>query len=274
MLGRSVFREGALAKMAGLDDLDKLMRVTSPGAWLSLLALVLILVVLLIWGVVGSLTRTATGQGILIREGGIIMVESPIAGRIEHLDLTEGAHITKGAELARIVSVDGKVQTLRAEHDGTVLEVTARQGMEVAPQTALARLEPNTPLVALVYVPASETKSIRGGMEAHLLPVPLRPEEFGYLRGSVLSVARYPTSSQRVRLVLQNETLANQMTAAGPVVEVQVALLRDSDGNLLWTGAKRPPFLESGGALCSAQIQIEKNSPLQMALPTPKRANP
>jgi multidrug efflux pump subunit AcrA (membrane-fusion protein) len=267
MQQRSIFRQGALEKMAGLDDLDKLMRVTTPGAWLSLIALLLILLVLLLWSLIGKTPRTTPGQGIFIRKGGVQRIAAPKAGRVTHVAVNSGSTLEAGEELLRLQTSEGKSEILRSNEKGKVLEITTREGMEVQTGAALLTIEPKTALIALIYVPANQAQSVKPGMEARLLPTSFRPEEYGYLRGTVLSISQYPTSPQRMEFVLENSELVRQMNASGSVMEAEVTLQQDEKGEYIWTGAKAPPLKLGSGTLCSAQFLLEQVHPIQMVLP-------
>ena len=267
MQQRSIFREGALEKMAGLDDLDRLMRVTTPGAWLSLVTLLLILLVLLLWSMIGKTPRTTPGQGIFIRKGGVQRVVAPKTGRVVFVTAKAGSSLEADEELLRLQTPDGKIESLRANEKGKVLELTTREGMEVQVGTPLLTIEPKTALIALIYVPANQAQSVKPGTETRLLPTSYRPEEYGYMRGIVLSISQYPTSPQRMEFVLENSELVRQMNASGSVMEAEVTLQQDEQGAYLWTGAKSPPIKIGSGTLCTAQFVLEQVHPIQMVLP-------
>ncbi len=66
-----VFRKAALDRMSSPEQLDRLLRVTTPKAWLALLVTVGLLGAAAAWGFFGELTTRVTGQGVLIRSGGV-----------------------------------------------------------------------------------------------------------------------------------------------------------------------------------------------------------
>ena len=72
---------------------------------------------------------------------------------------------------------------------------------------------------------SSDVKEIKPGMEAHVSPSGFQQEEYGYMLGTVDSVAAYPATMEAITHAFENETLARSMTAQGPVTEVHVVRL-------------------------------------------------
>jgi HlyD family secretion protein len=64
---QSLFREAALAKIRSPEQLDALLPITSPLGWLALLTTALALGVLIFWALFGTIMRSTTGQGIIVR---------------------------------------------------------------------------------------------------------------------------------------------------------------------------------------------------------------
>ncbi len=83
-----VFRKVALERMSSPEQLDQLLRVTTPKTWLALLALIAFLGAAVAWGYFGELTTRVSGQGVLIRSGGVRNVVPLGTGQV--LDITVG----------------------------------------------------------------------------------------------------------------------------------------------------------------------------------------
>ncbi len=65
-----IFRKKLLDKLKSPEQLDTLLTVTSPRSWLALLAFVLLLGAVLVWGFVSTIQTTVTGSGVLTTTGG------------------------------------------------------------------------------------------------------------------------------------------------------------------------------------------------------------
>ena len=124
------------------------------------------------------------------------------------------------------------------------------------------------------YVSSQLAKYVTPGMDVQLSPGNTRPEEHGYLRATVLTVASFPVSPLAVTRKLENEALTSTMTGSGPVTEVRLALRRDpADGSgFQWSSRRGTHVALSGGTLCTARIVIAKKRPLSLAVPALKDA--
>ena len=54
-MANSIFREKSLERVSSPEQLNEYIRVTTPGIWLTLSAVIVLLVGFAVWGVVGSL---------------------------------------------------------------------------------------------------------------------------------------------------------------------------------------------------------------------------
>ena len=62
----SIFNESARTRLQSPDDLDRYIRVTSPGVWVAFAAVIALLIGLLAWGVFGSVSTSVSGTGTYI----------------------------------------------------------------------------------------------------------------------------------------------------------------------------------------------------------------
>ena len=97
-----IFRKVALDRLSSPEQLDHLMKVTSPKGWLALVAVAGVLVTALIWGVLGSIPTAVNGQGILIRGGSVYDVVSVGAGVVTQIYVRPNQIIAEGFVVARI----------------------------------------------------------------------------------------------------------------------------------------------------------------------------
>jgi HlyD family secretion protein len=90
-----IFRKVALERMSSPEQLDQLLRVTTPKSWLALVALIALLSVAIAWGYRGQLTTKVGGEGVLIRSGGVQSVAPLGAGQVVELKVRVGDHISR-----------------------------------------------------------------------------------------------------------------------------------------------------------------------------------
>lgn len=121
-----IFRQAALDRLSSPEQLDQLMRVTTPRGWIALAVLGAILLTALVWGVLGSIPTKVTGTGILIKTGGIADVVSRSTGVVTQVHVDVGDLVEKGQVVARlgqpelvekIKSATANLKELRAQHE-------------------------------------------------------------------------------------------------------------------------------------------------------------
>jgi HlyD family secretion protein len=186
----------------------------------------------------------------------------------------------KAAALQHIGDLERKLAGLRQEmrqttvvtspYDGEVVEVKTYAGGLVAAGAPLLTIQPRQRMLeALAYVPTSQAKLVRAGMEAKLSPSTVRKEEHGYLQATVISVSDYPLSPAALMRRFENESLTAAMAADGPVTEIRLALHSEpaTFSGYRWSSAKGPQVLLSSGTLCDVRIVTKQQRPLRLILP-------
>jgi HlyD family secretion protein len=124
---QNLFREAALAKIRSPEQLDALLPITSPLGWLALLATAVALGVLIFWAFFGTIMRTATGQGIIMRNTdlGIMAVASQATGLISEVKVQDGDKVRAGQVMfhldlpslkAQLASSENSLENLLAQH--------------------------------------------------------------------------------------------------------------------------------------------------------------
>ncbi len=110
MADQKLFRTVALERLSSPDQLDLLMEVTTPKAWIALIGFVSILVAAVIWGVTGSIPTKISSPGILISSSGLANITAPASGQITTIYVEKDDIVTKGQVVARIDQTDLIVQ--------------------------------------------------------------------------------------------------------------------------------------------------------------------
>lgn len=161
---------------------------------------------------------------------------------------------------------------IRAPLAGTLVELTANVGEIVTAGQPVARLLPGSrsdDLVAVVFVPPAEGKKIQAGMDVQLLPSNAKRERHGYMPGTVVRVAEIPASRESLRRLLKNDTLVQQLAAAGAPFEVRVALVPDaaSPSGYRWQSGKGTGAPVEPGTLANAQMVVDRVPLLSLLFP-------
>ncbi len=155
-------------------------------------------------------------------------------------------------------------------YSGEVIELKVQPGATVSAGVPLLSLQADaTELDVLVYVPAAKAKDVKPQMDAEIAPTTVRREEYGFLRGKVISVAGYPATPAALMRNFQNETLVQSLLSEGPVTEVQVSLEADTGtvSGYRWSSPLGPPIVLSSGTFCVTQVITRRQKPVSLVIP-------
>ncbi len=85
MLKKKIFREKAFEKLSSPEELDKLMEITTSKGWIALAALIIIILIIIYWGITGSIPVKVAGKGILFSKN--VLQKTASAG-LDNLEVT------------------------------------------------------------------------------------------------------------------------------------------------------------------------------------------
>jgi multidrug efflux pump subunit AcrA (membrane-fusion protein) len=272
-----LFRREALERLDDIDELDHLVTVTHPRAWLALGAVAMLIIVALAWASFGRLDTTVDGQGILLTGGRTLSVSSTESGRIVRL-VAAGDRVTAGQIVATVAPSDGvhmadgttAQDPVASPYAGVVGAVQAFPGQYVDAGSPLVTVVPeDEPLVATLFLPVDVGKKIAPGQEVQIMPSTASADEYGYLRAEVTFVAEAASTPQGMDAVLQNAFLVRQFSAPGPVLRVEASLARDpaTPTGYAWSSSGGPSEPITDGTTCSARIVLSSAAPITYAFP-------
>lgn len=101
-MAKQLFRKASLERLSSPEQLDKLLRVTSPMGWLATAACGVLLVGALIWGVTGRIPEKVNGVGMLMKTGGVFEVTATSTGTVKDVYFRAGDIVRRGQIMARI----------------------------------------------------------------------------------------------------------------------------------------------------------------------------
>jgi HlyD family secretion protein len=102
MASSDVFRKVALERMSSPEQLDQILRVTTPKGWLALLAILALLSSAVVWGFKGQLTTKVFGEGVLIRSGGVQNIVPLGVGQVLDIRVKVGDHVSIGQVIGTV----------------------------------------------------------------------------------------------------------------------------------------------------------------------------
>jgi HlyD family secretion protein len=408
-MNTDIFRKVSLARLSSPEQLDTMLHISSPKAWVALAALFGVLAAATVWGLTGTVTTKVAGKGVVIRSGGVMNVASLGSGRLSELRVNVGDKVKANQVIAtvaqpallekirsteagiadsqaararmlevrdsstrlrldtierqrasldqqlkelesqqrltseqvpvdeellakglitrqqtyqtrqRLMSIASQMAGLRAQltelnsaryetetqgvqselesrnrltdlkrgleslrkelgysldvvtpYSGEVLEIKMRPGALVSSATPIISVQPDVrELEAVLYVNASDSKSVRTGMEVELSPAVVKREEFGFMRATVLAGADFPATEAALMRVFENTALLQSLMSKGPITEVRVRMLEDpgTPSGYRWSSGQGAPVTISGGTICTAQIVTREQPPASLVIP-------
>jgi multidrug efflux pump subunit AcrA (membrane-fusion protein) len=265
-----IFRQKALERLSSPEQLDQLMQVTDPRGWLAAAGIGLLIAAAAGWACLGTLPLREGGAGLLMRTGGMHQVVALHSGVVTALEVQAGQAVRKGEALGRVMTEAGEERPIVSPDAGEVAEVVARVGSIVSPGALLARLDRAAePVVATVYVPVASGEAVKPGMAVELSPAGTRREVYGYVPGSVISVAPRPMTREALVTKLGDARLAESLAGHGPVLEVVVEPAREpaNPTGLRWSVSSGPPLPLAAGTPCAATIRTGARRPISLLFP-------
>ncbi len=190
----------------------------------------------------------------------LLRQESEIAEGVRNLELLE-----KRREVTTAVV---------APETGRVLEVMAAIGDLVSVAQPLLSLEPQRTgpavLEGIFYVPLKDGKLVKPDMTVQITPGTVKREEYGFIKGKVISISPFAATSQGMQAVLGNQTLVKSLMEAGAPLAVRARLEVDprAPSGYQWSSGDGPDLTLTSGTFCDAAIVVRQQAPLTLLIPT------
>jgi len=268
---KSLFREEAMDKMLSPDELDRMMRVTSPRGWLALIGLLALVAAAVVWGVFGTIPVQLSGdKGILLGGDSRSQAVSQISGLVTDVRVKIGDDVQEGQVLARVRFAGGAETDVVSLFDGRVDEILIEKGVLLERGQSVAVIkERYEPLQAFVFVPGEQGKQLKKGMQVHVLPSTVKAEEDGFIQGEVTSVSKFPVTEVGMYLLLENQSLVDELRTGSNQYRVDIKLLKDpsTPSGFKWSSSQGPPFSITRGTLCTATFVLGEERPVNLVLP-------
>lgn len=160
---------------------------------------------------------------------------------------------------------------------GRVLEVYKNSGKVIRTGEPMLSIEvaggARDKLSAFLYFSPRDGKKVKTGMTVRISPSTVKMEEDGYMLGQVRQVSGFPASRKGMLKVLQNQDLVTSLSAGGAPIAVTAELMEDksSPSRYQWSSGKGPDIGIESGTLCRANVVVESDAPIRLALPFLKK---
>lgn len=201
-----LFRKVALERLSSPEQLETLIRVVTPSAWLALAPLLALIALVIAWGWLGSIPVKVAGRCILLNPTGLADVASGVSGRMLEMPVKVGDTIREGQELARVAQPELADRIEKAEARLRELEAQGRVVSTFAQRsetlTAQGLAQNRTNLQSQL-----EAAGSRARLAAERAAVQERLLDEGLVTAQTVVVSR----QEKVQADLEAESLRNQI---------------------------------------------------------------
>ena len=122
-MANQLFRKNSLEKVSSPEQLNDYIRVSNPGVWIALTAVIVLLVGVCVWGIFGKI-ETTVGSAAVVKDGHMTLYIKE-----EHLgEITEGMIVRVKEQEYLITSVETIPKTIPEGFDEYMLHLS---GMHV-----------------------------------------------------------------------------------------------------------------------------------------------
>lgn len=203
---------------SAVEAVDQAVVITRARAWIGLSACLVLLAGVVIWAAVASVGKTITAPGVVLVNGSVVGVPSPVSGTVQNLYVAPGDAVSANQTIGTVRDPAGHVRDLLAAVQGTVLSLpdvvgsTVHQGQEVG---TLA--QGSGPLKVRMFVSPAQAEQIGPGTRA-ILSIPGQPT----IRGRVADEGNLPLTPAQAADAIGSPALASSLVKGGGVISVIV----------------------------------------------------
>ena len=266
---------GNVDNLQSPEQINDHLRVTYVPTYLLALAVVMLLIAFIVWGVLGTVSDKAYYSGVVFPAEGTTDIYLPNKGIVRSMMVRNGDSVKVGQTVA-LVSIGESHSFLTSTVNGLVISTKSDNEPFEAFDPIVSVVgsdysgQPQRALL-LAYANNEAQRNLRVGMEAQVWPADQKRDEIGYVRGRITQVVRYPADAAKVRQRLKSDILAKQLLEQDDVVyEVIIDLQRDpADPTCYdWSFGQPDDVSMDFGTYCSVLTETRRCSMFQYLFET------
>lgn len=185
----------------------------------------------------------------------------------------------------RVASLERQLENMEREYErdrivtapaaGTVVEFSVNPGDLVSAGTSVMRLlsadeaSSGGAVHAIVFVSNNDGKKVKEGMRAQIMPSTTKLQKDGFIHGTVIKVAKIPSSRDGMMRRLKNATLVDSLLRTGAPFEMEIALETDAHApsGYRWSSGAGPEISIDVGTMTQANMVVGQRRIISLALP-------
>lgn len=262
-----LYRKSALERMSNPEQLDKVLKVTSPMSWIALMGITLIIVVTIVWSILGTIPETITVKGVVSAVVGSNSVYTEDAGKVVSLRVREGDEVHLGDPVMTYRNSSNEIVEVYSDQVGIVSDLVVKKDNEFTPGKDVIRVSPiaQDSQIVVCYVPLAKAKKLERGMPVNITLDSLDSNSYGNMVARIINIDAYATPKAGMSSVIGSDNnLESTFNKDGAVVAVACELYPSSDtvSGYYWSNAKGASVDVKNGSLVTAKIITDEVAPI------------
>lgn len=262
-----LYRKSSLERLSNPEQLDKVLKVTSPMSWLALMGITLIIVVTVIWSFVGTIPETVTAKGIVSSVVGSNSIYTQDAGTVVSLRVRAGDEVHLGDPVMTYRNSSNEVVTVYSDQVGVVSDLVVKMDDKFTPGKDIIRISPisYSNQIVVCYVPLANAKKLERGMQVNITLDSLDSSAYGNMVARIINIDAYATPNEGISSVIGSDNnLISTFSKDGAVVAVACELYPDAAtaSGYYWSNDKGAGVQVENGSLVTAKIVTDEVAPI------------
>lgn len=264
-----LYRKSSLERISSPDQLDTMLKISSPMSWLALAGATMIVVITIIWAFIGRIPMTVTTTGIVTSPDGTNAVYSNTAGTVTKVFVARGDKIYEKDVLMEVETDRKETVQILSDQVGFVGEIVAPEGSIITPNSEVLRLSPNTDShqVVVCYVLTADAQKIKRGDNAYISLSSSDSKSYGHMVGRVINIDAGAASQNAQKKVLGSENNLNKsFSSDGKAVTAVTCELYPSGSSVsgyFWSNTKGDQLAVNNRDMCSVKIITKQVRPIE-----------
>lgn len=264
-----LYRKASLERISSPEQLDTMLKISSPLSWLALLGATLIVAVTVVWAFVGRIPMTVTSTGIIVAPNGTNAIYSDAAGKVVRVFAAPGDKIYENDVVMEIETERGERQQIVSDQVGFVSQIIKPEGSTITQNSEVLRVSPNTTAqqVVVCYVLTTDAQKVSRGDQAYISLSSSDSKSFGHMVGRVINVDAGAASSSAQSNILGSENnLNNAFTSDGKAVTAVTCELYPSSrstSGYFWSNSRGETLAVNNRDICSVKIITKQVRPIE-----------
>lgn len=264
-----IYRKSALEKNSSPDQLETMLKISSPLSWLALIGATIIVVVTIIWAFVGRIPMIVQSAGIISSPDSTNSVYSNSSGTVMRVYFSRGERVYIGDVLMDIKTDRDETVEIVSDQVGYISEIVKPEGTTITQNSEVLRISPdtNSSQVVVCYVQTEDAQKIKRGNKAYISLSASDSKRYGHMVGRVINIDAGAASMESQDKVLGKDTnLSKTFSPEGKAVTVITCELypsTESASGYFWSNKKGNQLMVNNRDICSVKIITKEVRPIE-----------